>query len=403
MKPFWCALLFLSIQIGVYAQASANQSPPDRPRPKVGVALQGGGAKGLAHIGVLQWFEEHHIPIDYLAGTSMGGLVGGLYATGHSPAEIRKIVDTLNWNEVLAGETPYRELAFRRKEDYRAYPNPFVFGLRDGFQLPGGLNSGQGVRTIINRYILPYSDNRNFDELPIPFRCVAADLVSGKQIVFQNGSLATALRSTMSLPGVLAPVRESDKIYADGGLLNNLPTDVVRDMGADIVIGVHLTTGPVDPKELRSLFGVAGGSTGVMIDANQLRGIEGADISLPSSWPASTTLDFSRSLDIIPIGYQSAQAKEKVLSTLRLDDTSWQEHLAQRQSRTPKSLVAPQFVLVEGTNPHLARDIEAKLASAVGQPVSTEQLEEALQEIAGLGRFNTLNYSFVERNNKPAC
>src|SRR5262245_2423068 len=138
MRPSWCAILFLSIQISVFAQPSANQSPPGRPRPKIGVALQGGGAKGLAHIGVLQWFEEHHVPIDYLAGTSMGGLVGGLYATGHSPAEISKIVDTLNWNEVLSGETPYRDLAFRRKEDYRAYPNPMEFGLRGGFQLPGG-------------------------------------------------------------------------------------------------------------------------------------------------------------------------------------------------------------------------------------------------------------------------
>lgn len=399
MRPSWCAILFLSTQISVCAQPS-DQSPPGRPRPKIGVALQGGGAKGLAHIGVLQWFEEHHVPIDYLAGTSMGGLVGGLYATGHSPAEISKIVDTLNWNEVLSGETPYRDLAFRRKEDYRAYPNPLEFGLRGGFQLPGGLNSGQGVRTVIDRYVLPYSESRNFDELPIPFRCVATDLVSGKQVVFRNGSLATALRSTMSLPGVFSPVRDSDKIYADGALLNNLPTDVVRDMGADIVIGVHLTTGPVDPKTLRSLFGVAGGSTGVMIDANQLRGIEAADILLTVNVAGYGTLDFSRSQQIIPTGYQSAQAKEKILSTFSLDEKNWQDHLAQRESRTHKSLATPQFVLVEGTSPQLARDIEQKLGPAVGKAISTQELEQSLQEITGLGRFNSLAYSFVERNNK---
>src|SRR4051812_6020421 len=149
-------------------------------RPSIGVALQGGGAKGLAHIGVLQWFEDHHIPIDYIAGTSMGGLVGGLYATGHSPAEIQRIVTGIDWNAVLSGTTPYPDLAFRRKEDLRAFPNGLELGLRNGVALPGGLNSGQAVRLVIDRNVLPYSGGRSFDSLPIPFRCTATDLVSGK-------------------------------------------------------------------------------------------------------------------------------------------------------------------------------------------------------------------------------
>jgi len=197
-------------------------SQPPNPRPKIGVALQGGGAKGLAHIGVLQWLEDHHIPIDYVAGTSMGGLVGGLYATGHSPAEIQRIVNTVDWNSVLSGAIPYRDLAFRRKEDLRAFPNGMELGLKQGLQPPGGLNSGQSVRFIIDRNVLPYSDGRSFDQLPIPFRCVATDLVSGKPVVFQNGSLSDALRATMSIPGVFSPVKQDGKILADGGLLDNL-------------------------------------------------------------------------------------------------------------------------------------------------------------------------------------
>jgi NTE family protein len=224
------------------------------PRPKIGVALQGGGAKGLAHIGVLQWFEDRHIPIDYIAGTSMGGLIGGLYATGHSPAEIQQIVEQTDWGAVMSGETPYESLSFRRKEDLTAFPNGLELGLRQGVQLPGGLNSGQAVRFIIDRYVLPYSSEDDFDKLPIPFRCVATDLISGKSIVLGHGSLSDALRATMSIPGVFSPVKSNNRIYADGGLLNNLPTDVARQMGADIVIGVHLTTGPVAPENVRSMF-----------------------------------------------------------------------------------------------------------------------------------------------------
>src|SRR5215831_10106791 len=171
-----CVLpLCFVLAVDCFAQQPAS-------RPKIGVALEGGGAKGLAHIGVLQWFEDHHIPIDYIAGTSMGGLVGGLYAAGYSPAEIQKIVEGVEWDSVLSGEIPYPALAFRRKEDYRDLPNGLELGLRHGVQPPGGLNSGQAVRLIIDRNVLPYSNGRSFDKLPVPFRCVATDLVSEKSV-----------------------------------------------------------------------------------------------------------------------------------------------------------------------------------------------------------------------------
>ena len=239
------------------AGCGCTWSQQPNPRPKIAVALQGGGAKGLAHIGVLQWLEDHHIPVDYVAGTSMGGLVGGLYATGHSPAEIKRIVTDISWPEVLSGKTPYSDLSFRRKEDLRAFPNGLELGLKQGLQAPGGLVSGHEVRLVIDSNVLPYSDGRSFDKLPIPFRCVATDLISGKSVVFHGGSLADALRATMSIPGVFSPVKEDGKILADGGLLNNLPTDVAKQMGADIVIGVHLSTGPAVPANLNSMFQVA--------------------------------------------------------------------------------------------------------------------------------------------------
>ena len=145
-------------------------------RPKIGVVLEGGGALGLAHIGVLQWFEEHRIPVDYLAGTSMGGLVGGLYATGMRARELRDLVSTIDWGAALDGKPPYQAPSFRRKEDQRSFQNNLEFGLRNGFSGPGGLSSGQRITYLFDRVALPYSDLKSFDDLPIPFRCVAADL-----------------------------------------------------------------------------------------------------------------------------------------------------------------------------------------------------------------------------------
>src|ERR1700747_2489438 len=188
--PFLLAPLRIPAQEPETAPQSGLQTQSTKkPRPKIGVALEGGGALGLAHIGVLQWFEDHHIPVDYVAGTSMGGLVGGLYATGKSPEELKKLVDAQNWDVIVGGATPFEDLSYRRKEDGRAYPNKILFGLKKGFSVPAGLNAGHQITLMIDRETLSYSSLKSFDDLPIPFRCVATDLVSGKEEVFHDGSL----------------------------------------------------------------------------------------------------------------------------------------------------------------------------------------------------------------------
>src|SRR5437016_4831983 len=166
-----------------------NPSAPQKTRPKIGVALEGGGALGLAHIGILEWFEDHHIPIDYIAGTSMGGLVGGLYATGKSPKELQDIVEQQQWDIIIGGKTPYEDLSYRRKEDAHDYATFIQLGLKKGLYLPAGLNAGHQINLLIDRETLPYANLKSFDDLPIPYRCVATDLVSGKEVVFKDGSL----------------------------------------------------------------------------------------------------------------------------------------------------------------------------------------------------------------------
>src|ERR1700756_2897201 len=203
------SIAFTGMALSTTIAVSQNSFlPTGTDRPKLGLVLEGGGALGLAHIGVIQWLEEHRIPVSYVAGTSMGGVVGGLYATGRSPKEVLALVGGINWDQVLRGVIPFDKLSYRRKEDAYQYPNQLEFGLRKGLQFPSGFNSGQEVSFILDNVALPYSEIESFDDLPIPFACVGTDLGLDKKHVFRSGSLALAMRSTMSLPGIFSPVRD---------------------------------------------------------------------------------------------------------------------------------------------------------------------------------------------------
>jgi len=388
-KPLILCLLF---PLAAFAQQSTN------PRPKIGIALEGGGALGLAHIGVLQWFEEHRIPVDYVAGTSMGGLVGGLYATGMRPAELQELISKIDWDETLVGKTPFLDLAYRRKEDQVAFQNDLQFGLRKGLNLPSGLASGQNVTFLIDREALPYSNMKSFDDLPIPFRCVATDLVSGKAFVFKNGQLGEALRSTMSVAGVFTPVRTDGSIYADGGLLNNLPVDVVKEMGADIVIAVYLNSTPFDPKSPQSLVSVLGRSISVMTMANEVHNLEKADLVISADLKEYTTTDFDSADKIVPRGYDAAVQKSALLARLSLDEPDWQKYLAARDSRRLRSTPTPQFVRVNGVDEALSSELEKSFAGDVGKPVDTGRLEREINVISGTGLYNGFSYGMTEQD-----
>ena len=391
-------LLFTSIVlISSLVSAAAQEQPPKSKRSTVGLVLQGGGALGLAHVGVITWLEEHHIPFDYIAGTSMGGLVGGVYATGHNAAEMRQIVNEIPWDQVMAGQTPFDALSFRRKEDARDYPNNLEFGLRKGLQFPEGFNSGQQVSLVLDKIALPYSEIKSFNDLPTPFACVATDLVSGKPKVFRDGSLSLALRSTMSLPGIFTPVRTKDAIYADGGLLQNIPVEVAKQMGADLTLAVHLAEAPMLPNANLSSFSVLGQSISVMISANELLSMEKADmlISVPvQKWSA---LSFDDADAIIKAGYDAAAAKSKVLMTLSVDDATWNQYLADRAARRRTNPV-PTFIAVDGVNGNLSRRVEEQMAGVVGKPLDFDELDQAIMHLKGFGRFSVLNYEMVERN-----
>ena len=373
---------------------------PPRTRPSVGVALEGGGALGEAHIGVLKWFEEHHIPIDYLAGTSMGGLVGGFYATGKSADQLRDIVKNADWSLLLGGDTPYQDLTFRRKEDARDIPNSIQIGLKNGATLPPGLNSGHQVNLLIDRETLPFSGIKSFDELPIPFRCVSTEIVSGKAYVFRTGSLSEAMRATMSIPGVFAPVRRDNQIFVDGGLVDNLPTDVVRKMGADVVIAVHLQIAPAAAKEIQSAFSVLGRSVELVIAETEIRGMAGADLIVKADVEKYTAMEYGKADELIKIGYEAAEEKAQVLKAYQLNDKDWEAYLQEKNSRIRSKVGVPQFIKVEGVTGESKVNVTKFLAPLVGQPIDQPALEQLLTRLTGVGRYDSITYDLIHEDDK---
>lgn len=388
-------LVCLASTVGLTQESQSAEK-----QPQLGLVLEGGGALGLAHIGVIQYLEEHRIPVRYIAGTSMGGLVGGVYATGRNATELRDVVKGIKWDEVINGQSAYDDLSFRRKQDAREYPSTLEFGLHEGLQFPSGFNSGQQVDLILDRIALPYSKIKSFDELPIPFACVATDLVTRSEHVFRSGPLDIALRSTMSLPGVFTPVRYEGHVYVDGGLLNNFPVSVARDMGADIVVGIHLETPQLKPDVVLSSFGVLGQSINAVIAANEREAMKGADLVISVPVQDFSGMDYNKADGLIKAGYAAAAANSDKLAKFSVDEANWSEYLAERSGRR-SGTPTPKFVKVTGVDPEIADSMSEQMSGLAHQPVDSAKLDHEILQLNGTGPFSSLNYSMVERNGEP--
>src|SRR5882757_5561070 len=411
---FFCTIIFSKTRLGARAIAvlltalmiapvsTGAQQPVAQPasRPKVALVFEGGGALGFAHIGVIQWMEEHRIPVDYVAGTSMGGLVGGLYASGMSAQEISNFVGGINWTGVLSGQVPFPALSYRRKEDKLAFPNRLEFGLKRGFSLPNGLNSGSAVGLLLDEKMLPYYDLKSFDDLPIPFHCVATDLTTGTEHVFKDGSLAQTMRSTMSIPGVFAPVEHGTQVYSDGAAVNNLPVDVARNMGAGIVIAVYLDTGTFDRSTLESLVGVAGRNVQILIAANEEKSLKDANILLKADVSKFTSGDFEKSAEIIPKGVEIAQQHAAELEKYAVNNADWQAYLKERRSRRRTAVPEPKFVEIYGLHGVQQAEVANEFTQYVNKPVDTDKVEKTINDLQGTGIYSSISYNMIDRDGK---
>jgi NTE family protein len=392
-------LVLSSILTPAQDQPSPQAGPSQpAPRPRIGLALSGGGARGLAHIGVLLWLEENHIPVDSIAGTSMGALVGALYATGRSPAEMRQFVEAIHWDEAIASEPSYPQLSFRRKEDRRTDQIPSKLGLKNGLKGPIGFSAGQGVGLLLDRIAFPYSTLTSFDDLPIPFRCVATDMLSGDAVVLKDGSLAQSLRASMAIPGLFTPVELNGQVLADGGLVDNIPTDVAREMNASIVIAVNIATPLVGRKDLETLAAFLTQAVDIMTLGNDRRALRLADAQIAPNLGAFTALDFSSADEIIRLGYQGAASNAAELRKYALPDDEWQQYLAQREARKRQPETSADVLQVSGVSGDEQRHLQRRLERFLHQPLDLDQLDTRLTRITGDGQFESLGYEGFVQN-----
>jgi NTE family protein len=392
----WRVIALVLLIVGVHVRAAA-QSPSGDRRPRIGVALGGGSARGLAHVGVIRWFEEHRIPIDLVAGTSMGGLIGGAFASGMSSAELTHLLETTDWDEMF-GSSPFRYKNVRRKQDARVFPTRLEFGLRRGIVPPVSLNSGQQVDLLLARIAGAYLELGSFDELPTPFRCLAVDLVRGQPVVLDHGSLADAMRATMSLPGIFPPIELDGRVLVDGGAMNNVPADVVRAMGADVVVAVNVGYMGDERTVNYSMLGLMGQTVDVMMQANTRVAMKTADVVINPSLTGFGSLDWRRSEALAAEGYRAAEAMRDTLLPLAVDESAWAAYQAHRQERRRSEVATPQFLSIVGVVRSDERRMQERLQSHVGQPLDVEALETELETFAGLDRYETVGWQLVHRD-----
>jgi NTE family protein len=368
-------------------------------RPTVGVAFGGGSARGIAHVGVIRWFEEHRIPIDVAAGTSMGGLIGGAFASGMDAGELQTFIATLNWDE-LFGSSTFAYKNIRRKTDARAYPSRLEFGLKGGIVPPTALNSGENVELMLGRIAAPYFELDDFDDLPTPFRTVAVDLLSARPVVMRGGSLADAMRATMSLPLIFPPVEIDGQVLIDGGTMNNVPADIVKAMGADRIVAVNV--GDLADREGVSytLLSLAGSTLDAMMRASTMRALSSADVVVNVPLQQYGSLDWRRAVDLIEEGYRAAEAMRDRLLPLALTESEYEIWRHARQGRRRSTLPAPAFLTIEGFVPRDAKRLNALLARHVGKPLTIDAVEEDIAIVSGLDRYETITWNLTRENGR---
>ena len=281
-------------------------------RPRVALVLSGGGARGLAHIGVLKVLRELRVPVDVIVATSMGSIVGGAYAAGHTPETMEALVNGADWDEMFADRAPREYLSFRRKEDDLRFIGKGEFGIkRDGIVFPRGALGAQNLEEFLRLVSKPASDARHLDLLPIPLRAIATDLVTGRLVVLSDVPLSTAMRASMSVPGVLAPTNIDGWLLGDGGLTRNLPVEVAQDLASDVIIAVNVGTPLLARESLGSAFGVAQQMINILTEQNvatSIATLKPADILISPDLRGYTFFDFERGAEMIARGEAAAKA-----------------------------------------------------------------------------------------------
>jgi NTE family protein len=403
----WLLAFLISIGAG-WGMAAGSQTasagdPEGEPkRPRIGLVLAGGGAKGAAHVGVLKVLEEMRIPVDYVAGTSMGSIIGGLYASGMSPQDIEREIQQIDWVDVFDDEPKREDRSFRRKQDDFLY----VFKAKPGFnegkvELPLAYVHGQKFDLQLNRLTEQVVAIHDFDQLPIPYRAVAADLETGQEVVLKSGNLSRSLRASMAVPGAFDPVVIDGKLLVDGGIANNIPVSVARAMGADVVIVSELGSDLLTREQITSALSVAGQMVNFLFGLNSeqaLKTLGPQDVRISVKLGDIGAGSFDRITEAIPLGEQAAREAE-ALRRYSLSQEDYKRHLADR--RKPKGdAVRIDFVRIDNQSKVSDEVISGHISQRPGEILDVAKVEKDIQELYGLEIFESVRYELVEENGK---
>ena len=374
-------------------------------RKKVGVVLSGGGAKGVAHIGALKVIEEAGIPIDIVVGTSMGSIVGGLYSIGYTPEQLDSMVRVQDWTFLLTDRTARRQKTFLEKVEAEKYLISVPFRRKVGPRIPDGIVRGTNLNGLFTDLTIGYHDSIDFNKLPIPFACVAVDLMAGEEVVFHDGYLMEAMRASMAIPAAFTPVRKDSLVLVDGGLLNNFPVDVARAMGAEIIIGVDVQSGPEEKEKLVTLVDMVNKLTDMTGKEKYAQNVKDTDVYIK--------------VDVK--GYNAASFDAASLDTLtrrgeEAARNSWDDLLASKKKMGISNQFVPDehgpYTLLSDENPVLIRRI---IFNGVSQKdgdrlmekarlfennyATMETLKKAVDNLYSLQAYTNITYGLTESEN----
>jgi len=390
------ALVLATAGMTVPHAVLANGTDTGVSRPRIGLVLGGGGAKGAAHVGVLSVLDELRIPVDCIAGTSMGALVGGTFAAGSSAADLEAQVRAISWQDTIAFRGQRQDEPMRRKLTDATYSNSLEFGV-DGTRLtpPTGLIPTQRIDATIDQLVARSRGITDFDDLPIPFRAVATDMLKGEMVVLSQGDLARSMRASMSVPGVFAPVKLEGRLLGDGGLTRNLPVDVVRQTCADVVIAVSVPNPPPTEEQLRSPITQAAMTLDILIGANerqQIATLGPADVLISVPVGEIGSASFDRVGDAIPLGRATALAKRSELGRYSMPEAeylAWRASVSRPQA-APVRLAAVRLDGLDRVNPEYVRHT---LRLAPGDEVTEARIAKRVNDVFALGDFETVRYT----------
>lgn len=383
------------------ADEAAAVTASSNSRPRIGLVLSGGGARGAAHVGVLKVLDELRVPIDAIAGTSMGAVVGGLYASGMTAAEVEHLLKSVDWQDSFSDRPPRRDLGFRRKQDDQNFLVRYALGVKsDGFQLPKGLVQGQKLAQILRGATLPVAEIHDFDKLPVPFRATATDLETGAPVVMSKGDLVSAMRASMSAPGVFLPAERDGRMLVDGGLTHNLPVDVARQMGVDVLIVVDVSFSLYSRAELTQPLEITNQGVALMIRSRTLEDrakLTPGDIVIDPLLGSFGSTNFAQVEQARLIGELAARDATARLVQYALSPQDYADYLA---ARNPRGGAAPHisFVRSDAASRRYAARVASLMSDQIGTPLDKEWIERRISDLYALDLFETVDYRVVEEN-----